>query len=117
MSGGKQKSQKFFLCYSYNFNFVRSTSNETMDKVLIAEHGDRVSITFRIDYLKDGVGGQTPPAAATNEISSSVPLEFEVDAGEWEVSLAIMKESIPHLLGRNKMMSIGVENAVQNRDN
>jgi hypothetical protein len=99
-----------------SYNLVSSTSNETMDKVLTAEPGDGAIIKFRIDYMKDGVGGQIPPAAATNEISSSAPLEVVVEAGEWEVMLAIFKESIPHLLGWNKMMSIGVENAIQNRD-
>ena len=99
-----------------SYNLVSSSSNETIDKVLTAQPGDGATIIFRVDYMKDGVGGQIPPAAATNETSTAAPLEVMVEAGEWEVMLSIFKESIPYLLGWNKMMSIGVENALQNRD-
>lgn len=99
-----------------SYEMISSSSNETIEKVLTVLPGEGATVTFRMDYMKDGVGGKVPPAAATNESSSSAPLEVKVEAGEWEVISSIFKESIPHLLGWNKMMSIGVENSILNRD-
>ena len=48
--------------------------------------------------MKDGIGGQTPPSAAMNETSISAPLEVVVEAGEWEVVLSLLRDSIPQLL-------------------
>jgi hypothetical protein len=99
-----------------SYNLVSSSTTESMDKVLTAQPGEGATITFRVDYMKDGVGGQIAPAAATSETSHAAPLEVLVEAGDWEVVLAIFRESIPYLLGWNKMMDIATENAIANRD-
>mmetsp|Transcript_11817 Transcript_11817/g.17720 ORF Transcript_11817/g.17720 Transcript_11817/m.17720 type:complete len:276 (-) Transcript_11817:5394-6221(-) len=99
-----------------SYDLVSSSTNESIDKVLTAQPGDGATITFRIDYMKDGMGGQLPPASATNESSRSAPLEVTVEAGEWEVLLSLFKESLPYFCGWNKMMDIGIANAIQNRD-
>lgn len=91
-------------------------SNEYIDKVLTAEPGEGATIAFRIDYMKDGVGGLTAPVFAQNETSRSAPLHVVVEAGEWEVISTIFRDSIPHLLGWNQMMDISIHHAIQNRE-
>lgn len=112
--GGDQTSG--FGGGSYDLVSATSSSSETIDKVLTAQPGDGATIQFRVDYMKDGIGGQTPPSAAMNETSISAPLEVVVEAGEWEVVLSLLRDSIPQLLGWNQMMSIGVQNAIEDRD-
>lgn len=99
-----------------SYDLVSSTTNESIEKVLTATPGDGATIIFRVDYMKDGVGGQLPPASATNEGSRSAPLEVAIEAGEWEVVLSLFRESLPYFCGWNKMMDIGIANAIQNRE-
>lgn len=99
-----------------SYDLVSSTTNESIEKVLTATPGDGATIIFRVDYMKDGVGGQLPPASATNEGSRSAPLEVAIEAGEWEVMLSLFRESLPYFCGWNKMMDIGIANAIQNRE-
>lgn len=86
-------------------------SNESIDKVLIADPGDGATITFRLDFQKEGVGGQFPPPG-TNEGCRSAPLEATIEAGEWEVIKTLFRESIPRFLGWSKMMDIELSSAV-----
>lgn len=86
-------------------------SNESIDKVLIADPDDGATITFRLDFQKEGVGGQFPPPG-TNEGCRSAPLEATIEAGEWEVIKTLFRESIPRFLGWSKMMDIELSSAV-----
>lgn len=99
-----------------SYDLVTTSTNDSIDKVLTVQPGDGATITFRIDYMKDGMGGQLSPASATNESSRSAPLEVTVEAGEWEVLLSLFKESLPYFCGWNKMMDISIVNAIENRE-
>jgi hypothetical protein len=90
-------------------------TNEYVDKVLTVEPGEGATLTFQIDYRKDGVGGQKAPAFVSNETSNSAPLHVVLEAGEWEVISTLFRDSIPHLLGWNQMMNIGVHNVMNDR--
>jgi len=104
-----------FDASTYDLISTGTATNEYMDKVLTVEPGDGATVMFQIDYMKDGVGGQKPPAFVPNEISTFAPLHVIVEAGEWEVISAIFRDSIPHLLGWNQMMNVGVHNAMNER--
>lgn len=40
---------------------VMQQSGDLVEKVLTIQPGEGATLTFKIDYLKDGVGGQSPP--------------------------------------------------------
>lgn len=94
-----------------SYNLVSNT-NETTEKIFSAKPGDGATILFKLDYVKDGHGGQLPPPSAPTERSSAAPIEFEVQAGEWEVVASVMKESLPYLVGWNQLMDISSQNAM-----
>jgi len=94
-----------------SYDLVSST-NETTEKIFSAKPGDGATILFKLDYVKDGHGGQLPPPSAVTERSSAAPIEFEVQAGEWEVVASVMKESLPYLAGWNQLMDISSQNAM-----
>eukprot|EP00558_Chaetoceros_sp_UNC1202_P009087 CAMPEP_0197232810 /NCGR_PEP_ID=MMETSP1429-20130617/1049_1 /TAXON_ID=49237 /ORGANISM="Chaetoceros sp., Strain UNC1202" /LENGTH=183 /DNA_ID=CAMNT_0042690947 /DNA_START=140 /DNA_END=691 /DNA_ORIENTATION=- len=91
------------------------TNEEQTEKVLIVDPGDAATVRLRVDYVKNGMGGQKPPSDAV-DVSTYAPLEVLLQAGEWEVFSSILKESIPYLLGWNKMMDIAMNNAVTNAE-
>jgi hypothetical protein len=116
--GGDQNYSTGFNGASYDLvsSTSTSTSTETIEKVMTVMPGDGATIVFKIDFMKDGMGGQLAPASATNEVSRSAPLEVTVQAGEWEVLLSLFRESLPYFSGWNKMMDIGIANAIRNRE-
>lgn len=79
--------------------------SDAPDKVLTARPGDGATVSFKIDFVRDGVGGQISPV---DDNSQHAPLEVVVQAGEFEVLKRIMESSIPYLLGWTSMMDIGV---------
>jgi hypothetical protein len=113
---GGEPSSTTFGASAYNLVSTNSSSTEYMDKVLTVEPGEGATVTFRVDFMKDGMGGQKAPKFASNETSNSAPLHVVVEAGEWEVISSIFRESIPHLLGWNQMMDIAVHSAIKNRE-
>ncbi|KAL9181138.1 hypothetical protein ACHAXT_009943 [Thalassiosira profunda] len=82
---------------------VAQLSGDAIDKVMTIEPGEGATLTFKVDYVKDGVGGQTPPGADT---LPTTPLEITIQAGEFEVVKSICQTSIPYLLGWNTTMDI-----------
>jgi hypothetical protein len=40
---------------------AKIASGDMIEKVLTVEPGEASSVKFKIDYMKNGVGGQTPP--------------------------------------------------------
>jgi len=82
-----------------------SANNEPGRKVLAVTPGE-FAINFHIDYV------DAPAETATEKGASFVPMEVDMQAGEWEVVKSILKESIPNLLGWNYMMDIATKNAV-----
>ena len=82
---------------------VMQTGGDAVEKVLSIEPGEGATVTFKIDYMKAGVGGQTPPGA---EGFPPTPVEVTIQAGEFEVLKSIFQTSIPYILGWNTTMDI-----------
>lgn len=85
------------------------TAGERMEKVLTIVPGEGTTLTFKLDFVKDGVGGQAAPGS---EGLSSIPLEMTVQAGEFEVLKSVWSTSIPYLLGWNTCMDVASASAM-----
>lgn len=79
------------------------TSGDAVEKVLTIEPGEGATLTFKVDYMKGGVGGQSPPGV---EEFPTTPVEITIQAGEFEVLKSIFQTSIPYILGWNTTMDI-----------
>lgn len=90
-----------------NNPYTMSTTNELFEKVLKIT-GDGSTVTFTVDFIKDGVqGGYSPPDTENNDNSSiTMPMEVTLQAGEWEVVRILLKETIPHLLGWRALLGL-----------
>lgn len=88
---------------------VTQLAGDAVEKVLTIEPGEGDTMTFKIDYMKDGVGGQTPPGM---EGLPSTPMEITIQAGEFEVLKSICQTSIPYILGWNTTMDIASAAAI-----
>ena len=80
--------------------------SDAPDKVLTVTPGDGATVTFTLDFVRDGVGGQLSPL---EENSRHAPMEVVAQAGDFEVLKRLMDASIPQLLGWNNMMDIAVQ--------
>eukprot|EP00986_Skeletonema_menzelii_P012103 scaffold6464_cov145-Skeletonema_menzelii.AAC.12 len=83
---------------------VMQQSGDLVEKVLTIEPGDGATLNFKIDYMKNGVGGQSPPQF--DHAIPTTPLEVTLQAGEFEVIKSIFQTSIPYILGWNTTMDI-----------
>eukprot|EP00571_Detonula_confervacea_P017319 CAMPEP_0172297456 /NCGR_PEP_ID=MMETSP1058-20130122/473_1 /TAXON_ID=83371 /ORGANISM="Detonula confervacea, Strain CCMP 353" /LENGTH=287 /DNA_ID=CAMNT_0013006613 /DNA_START=50 /DNA_END=913 /DNA_ORIENTATION=+ len=88
---------------------VTQLSGEVVEKVMTVEPGEGATLTFKVDYMKGGVGGQTPPGM---EGLPTTPLEVTIQAGEFEVLKSICQTSIPYILGWNTCMDIASAAAI-----
>jgi len=57
---------------------VTQVSGDVVEKVLTVDPGDGATVTFKVDYVTNGVGGQTPPGSdgmpvSATELRSLVP--------------------------------------------
>jgi len=86
---------------------VGSYGDDVGQKVLSITPGE-FAISFSIDYIPGTLGGKLEEEKG----STYVPMEVNLQVGEWEVARSILKESIPYLLGWNTMMDIAVQDAV-----
>lgn len=82
---------------------VTQLAGDPVEKVMTIEPGEGASLTFKLDYMKGGIGGQTPPGT---EGLPNTPIEITIQAGEFEVIKSICQTSIPYLLGWNTTMDI-----------
>jgi hypothetical protein len=89
-------------------------SEDTPDKVLRITPGAGGSVSFRIDYEKDGVGGQSP---AYGEDHSSGPLEVTAQLGEVQVVREIIRSSIPALVGWTTMLEVAMRKSIDDARN
>ena len=90
----------------YGMNrFSAAQISDAPDKVLTVTPGDGATVSFKIDFVRDGVGGQISPV---DDNSHNAPLEVVAQAGEFEVVKRILESSVPYLLGWTTMMDIGV---------
>jgi len=83
--------------------------SDAPDKVLTVTPGEGATVTFAIDFVRDGVGGQISPL---DENSRHAPMEVVAQAGDFQVCKHLMEASIPQLLGWNSMMDIGVQSMI-----
>jgi len=81
---------------------IEPITNDRPDKVLKISPSDGASVTFCLDYVKDGIGGQ----------SDSGPLEVVAQAGEFEVISAIMRSSLPVLVGWSPLVDIALKSSI-----
>mmetsp|Transcript_10107 Transcript_10107/g.23644 ORF Transcript_10107/g.23644 Transcript_10107/m.23644 type:complete len:270 (-) Transcript_10107:50-859(-) len=88
---------------------VTQVSGDIVEKVLTVDPGDGATMTFKVDYVTNGVGGQTPPGF---DGIPSTPLEITIQAGEFEVLRSIFQTSIPYILGWNTTMDIASAAAI-----
>lgn len=88
---------------------VEQLSGDVVEKVFTVEPGEGSTLTFKIDYMSGGIGGQTPPGM---EGIPTTPLEITVQAGEVEVFKSICQTSIPYILGWNTCMDIASAAAI-----
>jgi hypothetical protein len=89
-------------------------SEDTPDKVLRITPGAGGSVSFRIDYEKDGVGGQSP---AYGEDHASGPLEVTAQLGEVQVVREIIRSSIPALVGWTTMLEVAMRKSIDDARN
>lgn len=88
---------------------VTQLSGDVVEKVLTIEPGEGATLTLKVDYMKGGVGGQTPPGLVG---LPSTPLEITIQAGEFEVIKSICQTTIPYILGWNTCMDIASAAAI-----
>lgn len=88
---------------------VTQLSGDVVEKVLNIDPADGAALSFKIDYMMGGVGGQTPPGV---EGLPTTPLEVTIQAGEFEVFKSICQTSIPYILGWNTCMDIASAAAI-----
>jgi hypothetical protein len=88
---------------------VKQLGGDAIEKVLTINSGEGSTLIFKIDYMKGGVGGQTPPGI---EGMPTTPLDVTIQAGEFEVFKSICTTSIPYLLGWNTSMDIASAAAI-----
>ena len=84
--------------------------SDAPDKVLTVTPGDGATVTFTLDFVRDGVGGQLSPL---EDNSRHAPMEVVAQAGDFEVLKRLMEASIPQLLGWNNMMDIAIESMMK----
>lgn len=91
--------------------------DEMPDKVMTITPKEGGQFSLRVDFVKDGVGGQSPPATNTAAPPGAGqpqgPLEVTVQLGEWEVMKCLMQSSIPMLVGWDAQVRIAVQNNIE----
>ena len=89
--------------------------NDTAEKVLHVTPGQGGMISFKVDFEKDGVGGQHPGAHSPSTSSGDSvvgPLEVIVQTGEYQVIHSLIQSSLPHLVGWTTMMELAMQRSI-----
>mmetsp|Transcript_6880 Transcript_6880/g.10197 ORF Transcript_6880/g.10197 Transcript_6880/m.10197 type:complete len:295 (-) Transcript_6880:342-1226(-) len=94
--------------------FSRQTAEDGVDKVLTImpteEEEEEESVEFVVDFTQNGIGGQRPVSNGREDMVG--PFQVTVTLGEIEVIKSILKTSLPHLIGWEKMMNISTEASI-----
>lgn len=109
-----KKDQKVeFLRRAYNHDNLGhsypAATPETPDKVMYITPGQAGMALFKVDFEKDGVGGQEQVLKNGPMMG---PLEVVVQTGELQVMLSIIESSLPQLTGWTTSMDIAMQRAV-----
>jgi hypothetical protein len=84
-----------------------TTAADMPEKVLRITPGEGGQFAFKIDYIKDNVGGQS--VGGTEPLG---PLEVVAQLGEYVVLRELMKISIPSLIGWDVQTNLAMQNAM-----
>jgi hypothetical protein len=84
-----------------------TTAADMPEKVLRITPGEGGQFAFKIDYIKDNVGGQSVGGA-----EPLGPLEVVAQLGEYVVLRELMKISIPSLIGWDVQTNLAMQNAM-----
>jgi hypothetical protein len=87
------------------------SSVDSPDKVLRITPGQGGMVSFKVDFERDGVGGQQPGGEnSTNEFSG--PMEVVVQAGEYQVIHSIIQSSLPTLVGWSTCLDVAMQHSI-----
>ena len=86
---------------------LENISEDVPDKVFRATPGVGGSVSFKLDYELNGIGGQ-PPTGEVGTVGVG-PMEVTAQHGEVIVIKEILKDSIPLLTGWKTMMDVNTE--------
>ena len=87
---------------------------ETPDKVMTVTPGEGDMHQFKVDFVKDGVGGQEQMLKNVTVVG---PFEVVVMPGELRVIQSIIETSLPQLVGWTMQMDVAVQRALLNSAN
>ena len=109
-----KKDQKVeFLRQAYNPDNMghsyASATPETPDKVMYISPVEGGMTSFKVDFEKDGIGGQEQVLKNGPVMG---PLEVVVQTGELQVMLSIIESTLPHLTGWTTSMDIAMQRAI-----
>lgn len=85
-----------------------AVAGDMPEKVLHITPGEGGQFSFKIDFEKDGVGGQNP--LSTGEPLG--PLEVVAQLGEYVVMRELFQQSIPSLIGWDVQLNLAMQNAM-----
>jgi hypothetical protein len=83
-------------------------ADEIPEKVFRVVPGEGGQFAFRVDFEKNGVGGQS----VAGEDTAMGPLEVVAQLGEYRVMRELMQRSIPALTGWETQLNVAMQNAV-----
>jgi hypothetical protein len=84
-----------------------TTTADMPEKILRITPGEGGQFTFKVDFEKDHVGGQSVGGA-----EPMGPLEVIVQLGEYVVIRELMKASIPSLIGWDVQTNLAMQSAM-----
>lgn len=91
------------------------SDDDSVFKTLTVSPIEGAAISFQIDYVKNGIGGQVPPLNSTERNYECAPLDLNVQAGEWECLKLTAQKAIPLLTGWESLMEIAIKDAMVSR--
>ena len=105
-----EKDQKVeFLRRAYNPDHMET--HDAADKVMYVTPGQGGMTSFKVDFEKDGVGGQEQQAVG-NAPPVMGPLEVVVQSGEMKLMLSLIEHSMPMLAGWSTLMDISLNRSI-----
>ncbi len=91
------------------------SDDDSVFKTMTVRPVDGAAISFQIDYIKNGIGGQVPPLNSTERNYECAPLDLNVQAGEWECLKLTAQKAIPLLIGWESLMEVAMKDAFVSR--
>jgi hypothetical protein len=100
------------ISFSRRISPLMDASHEDIpDKVLYITPGQGGMASFKVDLERDGVGGQAGAGPKSPDVVG--PLEVIVQAGELQVILTLIRDSIPLLSGWSTAVDFAMQSAIR----